>query len=588
VSRPILVFIVLLCIALSACSSPSDPAASDSADTSAVAAVRHWQQWQQARKHYRDGACAEAEPLLERVVNDAQNGSAWLMLGDCRFEMERYDAALAAYHRARVRGATYLDGAYRYPAYHLATAHAQRGAVDSALVWLDRLLVETRFPQRGALQHDAALAPLRTDPRFRALTSYGDGTPATSRAAGWRGDVDVLLAEVNRLNATYHDRPLPDSVQAAADRLRADIPDLPDGQIWVRMQMLLARLGQSHNSIWHWQGSDRVEITVLPLTFYFFADGVYIADAERENWVGAEVLRIADTPVGDAVRRVEQVVTRETPIKVKWLGPDYLRMPQVLHTVGITEDAGSVPLTLRLRDGTTQTITMDPVPVERRKKLRAPATLNGRPAPLWLARPDDYHWMQRLPNRQILYVQLNQILDDSDGLSAIPMPDRQTESVDAFAARLRDTLQVDRPDALVVDLRRNNGGNTFLYTDLLRVLVAYDMQPETHIAVLVGRNTASAAVNLATDLDRLTDAIFVGEPTGGKPNTHGDESPVVLPYSGLHAGLSAVFWQHSHPRDERMGIAPDVPVPLTSKAYFAGRDPVLDTTRHVMSRFAFR
>ena len=219
--------------------------------------------------------------------------------------------------------------------------------------------------------------------------------------------------------------------------------------------------------------------------------------------------------------------------------------------------------------------------------MRPPATLEDSP-PLWLSRPDDYHWMQRLPNRQTLYVQLNQMLDENDGLSAIPIPGRQAESVDAFATRLRDTLQADRPRAMVVDLRRNNGGNTFLYTDLLRVLVAYDMQPETQIAVLVGRNTASAAVNLATDLDRLTDALFLGEPTGGKPNTHGDESPVVLPYSGLHVGLSAVFWQHSHPRDARRGIAPDVLVQLTSEAHFAGRDPVLDAARHIMSRFAFR
>ncbi|HHP7239953.1 hypothetical protein [Longibacter sp.] len=49
------------------------------------------------------------------------------------------------------------------------------------------------------------------------------------------------------------------------------------------------------------------------------------------------------------------------------------------------------------------------------------------------------------------------------------------------------------------------------------------------------------------DLDRLTDARFVGEPTGGKPKTHGNESAVELPYSGLTAGLSTVYWQHSVP-----------------------------------------
>src|SRR5262249_1134297 len=82
--------------------------------------------------------------------------------------------------------------------------------------------------------------------------------------------------------------------------------------------------------------------------------------------------------------------------------------------------------------------------------------------------------------------------------------------------------------------------------------------------------------NFALDLERLTGAIFIGEPTGGKPNTHGDESPTILPYSGLHVGLSAVYWQLSSPRDSRLWIAPKIPVQLSAEDYFANRDPALE------------
>jgi hypothetical protein len=70
--------------------------------------------------------------------------------------------------------------------------------------------------------------------------------------------------------------------------------------------------------------------------------------------------------------------------------------------------------------------------------------------------------------------------------------------------------------------------------------------------------------------------VFVGEPCGGKPNTHGDESPTVLPYSGLEFGLSCVYWQLSSPRDTRRWIPPSIPVPLSADDYFANRDPALE------------
>jgi hypothetical protein len=42
--------------------------------------------------------------------------------------------------------------------------------------------------------------------------------------------------------------------------------------------------------------------------------------------------------------------------------------------------------------------------------------------------------------------------------------------------------------------------------------------------------------------------------------------------------VAAVKWQLSHPWDTRATIVPHVPVPMTAADYFAGRDPVMDTT----------
>jgi hypothetical protein len=49
----------------------------------------------------------------------------------------------------------------------------------------------------------------------------------------------------------------------------------------------------------------------------------------------------------------------------------------------------------------------------------------------------------------------------------------------------------------------------------------------------------------------------------------------MLPYSGIMGSLASRYFQDSDPLDDRVWIAPDIPITLSSQDYFAGRDPVL-------------
>jgi hypothetical protein len=51
---------------------------------------------------------------------------------------------------------------------------------------------------------------------------------------------------------------------------------------------------------------------------------------------------------------------------------------------------------------------------------------------------------------------------------------------------------------------------------------------------------------------------------------------VTLPNSGLVARLSSVYWRDSTPDASRQAVTPDIPTPLSSVDYFAGRDPALE------------
>jgi hypothetical protein len=79
-----------------------------------------------------------------------------------------------------------------------------------------------------------------------------------------------------------------------------------------------------------------------------------------------------------------------------------------------------------------------------------------------------------------------------------------------------------------------------------------------HLYVIIDRRTFSAAMNAVSHFGKYTVAVFVGEPTGGKPNAPGDETFFTLPYSGIMVNLSDRYWQGTWPDDFSVWHAPEI------------------------------
>ncbi|HET7461873.1 MAG TPA: hypothetical protein VFJ82_11525 [Longimicrobium sp.] len=502
-------------------------------------------------------AAADAYPALLRAY--PWDGAAWRRMARALAAAGRHREAARAFAEADARGVSPYP---HYNAVDAARSFLRAGERDSAFAWLHVALERYRYEWLPTLARDTAFAPLQGDPRFQALIR-----PAApdERNAGWRADLDYLLGEVRRMNAVYSHAPLPDSLVAAAGALRRRIPTLGDAQVAVAMQRLLAMLGQSHNNLFLNVPGARVRFGALPLTLYQFPDGVYVigADSAHAGLVGSRLLKLDDTPADSAMVRLRALTTRDNP-RNEWVGPGYLAVPAVMHALGVARSPGELRLTLEDRAGRTFSQTLAPAPFDAPRRLQAPRGTPAGAAPLYLSRPDDGNWLTRLPDGTV-YVQSNTVFNGPG------------ESLAQFGVRLRRLLADSAARDVVVDVRRNLGGNTYMYPELLRTLIAFDTGKDHRLFVIIGRATYSAATNFITDVDRLTNAVFVGEPSGGAPvQTGGDESSTVLPYSGLQAALSAGSWNLSAPRDTRPWITPDLPVVLTAADYFANRDPALE------------
>jgi hypothetical protein len=215
--------------------------------------------------------------------------------------------------------------------------------------------------------------------------------------------------------------------------------------------------------------------------------------------------------------------------------------------------------------GGRETVRLRPEPADELVKTLRPSELpEAPPPPAYLRDASDAYWFEPLPKHDAIYFAFNAVMDKPD------------ESLAEFARRLQRTLGELRIRNLIVDLRNNVGGNGDLLVPLLRTLVHFDTsRTDARLFVITSRSTFSAAQIFITRLERMTNAVFVGEPSSSSPSFVGEDTPVILPYSGTAVSISS----RSHtmdPSDRRQWIPPAIPVALTSRAYFANQDPALD------------
>jgi hypothetical protein len=397
--------------------------------------------------------------------------------------------------------------------------------------------------------------------------------PATSllTAEQWREDLRFFAAELERRHVNPFHTISRERFAAAVAELDSKIPSLQRNQIIVGMMRLAAMVGDGHTRV-DPRKDARFGFPSLPLKLYLFEDGVYVRAAApaQAALVGARIEAIGGVPIGEAIRRVSELASRDNEIGPKLYVPLYLNMPDILHALGLSRSRESAELRLT-RGGRSWTATVaagevEPLwPPDTDVSLVTPerwadARTAPRP-PLWLQAPLDYHRMIELPERRALYVQLNMVT----GISG--------QTLDQFAQRIGERARQLNPKAVVLDLRLNQGGNGNLRQRLVRELIRTEDE-DTSLFVLTWRGTFSASQFILDDLDRLTDAVFIGEPASSKPISYGDAYRMPLPNSGIQMRSSIVYWKEGQNRAPWTWV--DLAVPLTFADYAAGRDPALE------------
>jgi len=345
----------------------------------------------------------------------------------------------------------------------------------SGMRWLRQAMAWGYVDLEGA-RTDAAIALLRTQPGFADLLGLVDPQTMT-RVAGWRYDL-AFLARWTKAKA-YHpfrsdtgDRFVSDAIytqsefEAQVRKLSDAVPELTDPQVELGMMRLLAALGDGHTEL---GGGPRPEYAMtVPVKFESFAEGLFVTAAAPayRDLLGARVLAFDGHPTATVMQSVAPYVSRDNDYWLSAGAPYRLRAIPFLHALGLASRADRVTLHLELRDGRTQDDVVETTAGYPNiwNMLPSPAGwLNlfdvlAKPPPLYLTRTNEHYWFTYDANARVVYFQYNNVIDES------------SEPLADFTKRLGTFLVGHDVAKLIVDMRWNNGGDTFLNAPLLATI----------------------------------------------------------------------------------------------------------------------
>nr|WP_321231632.1 S41 family peptidase [uncultured Psychroserpens sp.] len=396
------------------------------------------------------------------------------------------------------------------------------------------------------------------------------------RVENWKEDLNFLKEKFEKEHFNLFRLMTKKEWDNGFDQLISKLPELKDHEVITEAMKIISKIGDGHTSIYvPFQG--KYQFHQIPVAFQYFEDGIFIkgADSSYKDIVGKKLISIGGIPIKKVMKRLEQITPIDNPQWLKVLGVEvYMTIPEILYSLELTNNISSVTLELKDANNTIITEKIDATLFD----INSTRFVDVRPGwttahdgsknslPLYLKNindfPKDFYWFEHLKEKSMVYFQINVVANN-------PQKKLKTFCEDMF--KYIDNNNVEK---LVIDIRLNSGGNNQLNNEIIsNILKSKKINKKGNFYVIVGRRTFSAAMNLATNLEQKTKAIFVGEYTGSSPNFVGEDNRIVLPNSNIFSSASNKYWQDSDENDNRKWIKPTYFNVLSSSEYKNNFDP---------------
>lgn len=388
----------------------------------------------------------------------------------------------------------------------------------------------------------------------------------------WEYEIDLLARELAAKHPDLFFKTGSDWYYQAIKQVAAETPGKSVFQVSVRLQQVLASMGDAQTLInYHFLVEKPL---ILPLACYWFEEGIYFMETDRahEDLLGKRLSAINQTAIEVVIDSLSTLLVADNPMVLKNQIPRMLTWFQLLEYFGF---AKGNELTTWVEDSSGQKHSqLIQLPVEPGEMV----SVHPTPIPLGWQDQKSFFWAHYFESEKIYYIQYNRCWsreaeeDYGSGASALFMP-----SFKEFEKEVYPVLKKKDIDKLVFDIRFNKGGYAAQGTEFIEKICKSLPKKHGEIYVLVGRVTNAAAIVNAVDFMKSATVVLVGEETSGKPNFFGEVDRFVLPESRLIVNYPNTYFKLLD--EDPPALLPELHTPYSFKQYLKGNDPAMELIR---------
>ncbi|MBI6875654.1 S41 family peptidase [Clostridium aciditolerans] len=383
------------------------------------------------------------------------------------------------------------------------------------------------------------------------------------RNSKWTKDIEYLAKVLPEKHKNLFSKITKDEFDSEINNLKKELPNMNDDEVKIGIQKIVASVGDAHT-----QCTFDSTKKIYPISLYWFKDGIYVCNTidKYKNIQYCKLVKVNGKDIKEVEASIAKIISHENDSQVKNMLPQYLALPEILHGLKIVSNGDKANFTFEdkekhLYDVEIEAITLDENSKDLFKKSLVDK-LDDNTRPLYRRNSNIDYWYKYLEDEKVLYFKYNSCKEDTK------------KPFNAFSQEMLNIMDTHTVNKLVIDLRNNGGGNSSILEPFVNKIKKKSINSKDKLFVIVGRETFSSAVLNSIYLRNETNATFVGEETGGKPNSLGEVRSFKLPNSKIEVYYSTKEFKES--KVDTPSFIPDKVIESSIDDYESKKDPVLN------------
>ncbi|WP_431137638.1 S41 family peptidase [Psychroserpens mesophilus] len=394
----------------------------------------------------------------------------------------------------------------------------------------------------------------------------------------WITDLNFLKSELQKKHINLFFKLTKEEFETGIEKIISKLDSDSDFETTVKLNQLLAKIGDSHTSINTSKFSKTEKI--IPIGYAWFGEDIYILSTSKDNSeiLNKKVISINEYHIKTVIDSLKTTFPNDNEATIKKQAIRFLNKKKYLDYFGFSKPSDSV-YRIGFENDSNQLLFKNVNTVKYNKKNKITSEIDGV-KPYYMEGKGNIYKERYYEEDKIYYIQYNKCISKESLLATgNKLEAEKYPSFDKFEKKILNTIKTRKIDKLIFDMRFNSGGNSSIIMNFIRQLRANKkLNHKEKLFVVVGEKTYSSAVLNTLAFKDFTNATIIGEETSGMPNHYGNIKSFYLPYSNIKVSYSTKY--HSLYKGTENTIKPDIEIVRTFNDYKNGIDPIYEFVKN--------